>query len=63
MNQIVITVADDGAMQITGPLHDKKWCMKCLDMAKETIKNHKGSNIVVPSYDVDKQTVHPLKFN
>lgn len=63
MNQIVITVTDDGAMQVTGPLHDKKWCMKCLDMAKETIKNHKGSTIVVPSYDLDKQTVQPLKLN
>lgn len=53
--QIIITVWDDGAMSVEGPLGDKPWLLAVLDNAKDSVRNHRDPrnvDIVVPSQDV-----------
>jgi hypothetical protein len=58
--EIVVRVYEDETVQVTGPVHAKKWCMKALDVAKETVKNYRGvitPMIVLPHEDVDKELI------
>lgn len=59
--ELRIVVNDDESLQITGPLHDKEWCLKCLEMAMETVKHHKGGSVVIPHDYVDKKILSIVK--
>lgn len=59
--EIKIVIGDDGAMQVTGPIHDKEWCCLALDMAKDTIKNYKAERIVTVPPDYVDNHIKKLK--
>ncbi len=60
---ITVNIMEDESMQVTGPIHDKEWCIKCLEMAKDTVKNFRGNTpiITVPSQYLDKNQLNLLK--
>ena len=56
--ELKIVIGDDGSMQVTGPIHDKEWCLRCLDMAKDTVKNYKVAPLIIPPDYIDKQILN-----
>lgn len=60
--ELKIVIGDDESMQITGPLHDKEWCLKCLEMASESIKRqNNGGSIIMPHDYIDKKVLSIVK--
>lgn len=60
--EIVVRVYEDETVQVTGPIHDKKWCMNALEVAKNTVKHYRGvavPMIVLPHEDVNKELLKP----
>lgn len=48
-----ITLHQNGALSVEGPVHDKAFCMAMLGNALDAVKNWRNKNdLVVPSHDV-----------
>lgn len=51
--RLVITVREDGAMSVEGPISEQAWCLAVLENAKDAVRNHHSLRaVVVPSADV-----------
>jgi len=53
--QIVITIWDDGALSVEGPIEDKIFTLAVLENAKDAVRNHRSPqtfDIVIPSADI-----------
>ena len=53
--RFVITIHENGAMSVEGPIDDKVYTLAVLENAKDAVRNHRSPSmvdIVVPSKDV-----------
>lgn len=59
---VKITLHDNGALSIEGPIHDQAWMMALMDNVKDAVRNHhmpkSKSGLIVPDRDVG---LDPLK--
>ena len=50
---VTINVHANGALSVTGPIHDKPWMLAVLANAADAVRGHSGEKkIVVPEHDV-----------
>lgn len=53
--QFVITIWEDGALSVEGPIADKVFALAVLDNAKDAVRNHRDPkmvDVIVPRRDV-----------
>jgi len=51
--RITVTVYDDGALSVEGPVEDPAWCVAALANAQDAVRNHHARRaVVVPPHDV-----------
>lgn len=52
--KIIISVFEDGALSVEGPIGELQWVLAVLENAKDAVRNHHRpkSAIVVPGRDV-----------
>jgi len=51
----VITIREDGALSIEGPISNKEYTLSVLENAKDAVRNHRDPrmvDVVVPAKDV-----------
>jgi hypothetical protein len=53
---VKLTLHDNGAMSIEGPIHDQAWMMAFLDNARDAVRNHhmprSKSGLIIPDKDI-----------
>lgn len=53
--QFKITIWDNGALSVEGPIDDKMFALAVLENAKDAVRNHRSPNmvdIIIPQKDV-----------
>lgn len=56
--EIVITVNTNKTISFTGPLHEKEWCVKALEIALETLKNIGTTKVITDLKGADSLLVN-----
>lgn len=49
---LTVTLHENGALSVEGPIHDKKFCLAMLANAADAVRNHGKPGLVVPARDV-----------
>lgn len=53
--KFVISIWDDGAMSIEGPIENKEYTLAVFENAKDAVRNHRNTSLVdviIPSKDI-----------
>jgi hypothetical protein len=56
---VKVTLHENGALSVEGPLHDKQFCKAMLMNAIEAVNNHGLQTVVIPGNDVDVPDLKP----
>lgn len=48
--QIIITLTEQGKVDVNGPLQDKVFCYGLLEIARQVVQNYQPPKLVVPSF-------------
>ena len=58
--QLTITLHQNGALSVNGPVSDKALCIALLDNAREALNRQHSKALIVPAHDVGVDIARPL---
>lgn len=56
---VTVTLHENGALSVEGPVHDKAFCVAMLENAIDAVRGHGRAGLVVPSHDVQVPAQRP----